>query len=77
MASGAPDGQAGEEIPLTARVLAVADIYDQLTASNEPRTGLNRSVAADMMEMGSGRDWDPAVVDALTRVLGDEAPSPA
>ena len=75
--SGTPDGQAGEEIPLTARMLAVADVYDHLTASNEPQAGHNRSVAADLMETGSGRDWDPAIVDALTRVLGEEAPSPA
>ena len=63
-----------EEIPLAARLLAVADAFDQLTAPNNSQTGLSRSVATVMMEIGSGREWDPTVVEALTRVLSDELP---
>jgi response regulator RpfG family c-di-GMP phosphodiesterase len=72
--SGAPDGQVREEIPLAARLMAVADAFDQLTSPNDSNTGLSRSVATGMMEMGSGREWDPTVVEALTRVLSDESP---
>jgi HD-GYP domain-containing protein (c-di-GMP phosphodiesterase class II) len=72
--SGAPDGQMREEIPLAARLMAVADAFDQLTSPNDSNTGLSRSVATGMMEMGSGREWDPTVVEALTRVLSDESP---
>jgi HD domain-containing protein len=75
--SGGPDGQAREEIPLAARLLAVADAFDHLTTPNNSGAGLSPSIATDVMEIGSGREWDPTVVDALTRVIKEKSPSTA
>jgi response regulator RpfG family c-di-GMP phosphodiesterase len=75
--SGMPDGLAREEIPLAARLLAVADAFDHLTAPSNSSAALSSSVATGIMETGSGREWDPSVVEALARVLGDESPGTA
>jgi HD-GYP domain-containing protein (c-di-GMP phosphodiesterase class II) len=71
--SGRPDGQTREEIPLSARLLAVADAYDRMIAPSNPDSGLSQSAAVDALERGAGRAWDPIVVDTLTKMLGYKA----
>jgi HD-GYP domain-containing protein (c-di-GMP phosphodiesterase class II) len=71
--SGTPDGQTREEIPLLARLLAVADAYDRMIAPSNPAGGLSQSAAVDALKRGAGRAWDPIVVDTLTKMLRDEA----
>jgi HD-GYP domain-containing protein (c-di-GMP phosphodiesterase class II) len=71
--SGTPDGQTREEIPLPARLLAVADAYDRMIAPSNPDGGLSQSAAVNALERGAGRAWDPIVVDTLTKMLGNEA----
>lgn len=56
---GYPDGLAGEEIPLTARILAVADTYDAMTSDRPYRKGLDRAIAFDAILQGSGSQFDP------------------
>lgn len=66
---GHPDGLAGDRIPLAARVIAVADAFDAVTAT---RFGLDRlSVPEALTLLGhrAGTHLDPIVVDSLTRVL--------
>jgi HD-GYP domain-containing protein (c-di-GMP phosphodiesterase class II) len=74
--SGTPDGQTREEIPLPARLLAVADAYDRMIAPSDPDGGLSQLAAVDALERGAGRAWDPIVVDTLTKMLRDEAATP-
>jgi putative nucleotidyltransferase with HDIG domain len=69
---GYPDGLAGEEIPLTARVFAVADVFDALTTDRPYRGALSFEQAHGMILEESGRHFDPAVVAAFRRI-GDEA----
>jgi HD-GYP domain-containing protein (c-di-GMP phosphodiesterase class II) len=71
--SGTPDGQTREEIPLPARLLAVADAYDRMISPSNPVGGLSQSAAVDALKHGAGRAWDPNVVNTLTKMLGDEA----
>ena len=58
----------GEEIPLEARIIAVADVYDALTSDRPYRKALATFEARDIIMKGSGAEFDPAVVDAFTRL---------
>ena len=66
---GYPEGLKGEEIPLQARVLAVADTFDSMTAERpyRPTPGWDR--ALDELKKFSGTQFDPHVAEALIRVI--------
>jgi putative nucleotidyltransferase with HDIG domain len=57
--TGYPDGLAGEGIPLHARILCVADVYDALTTARAYRPALSRDEALRIMERDAGRVLDP------------------
>jgi HD-GYP domain-containing protein (c-di-GMP phosphodiesterase class II) len=65
---GYPDGLAGEAIPESAAIVAVADSFDAMTSDRPYRTA--RSVAAAMREIAacSGKQFSPSVVHALARL---------
>lgn len=65
--SGYPDGLRGEEIPLIARILSVADALDALLTDRSYRTGRPPARALAEIQGAAGRQFDPRVVDALTR----------
>ncbi|MEO8228141.1 MAG: HD domain-containing phosphohydrolase [Chloroflexota bacterium] len=67
--SGYPGGLAGDAIPLGARVVAVADAFDAMTSDRPYRRALSVDEAVDRFRIGSGRQWDPAVVSAMLRLL--------
>lgn len=71
--SGYPDGLVGDQIPLGARVVAVADAYDAMTTDRPYRKRLPRAEAVRRLRAGAGRLWDPVVVEAFLRVLGEDA----
>jgi putative nucleotidyltransferase with HDIG domain len=56
---GYPHGLAGEEIPLTARVLGIADVYDALTSERSYRRALPREEALEEMRRDAGTQFDP------------------
>jgi HD-GYP domain-containing protein (c-di-GMP phosphodiesterase class II) len=68
---GYPDGLAGEAIPLTARVLAVADSYDAMVSDRPYRKGMPHEKVESILREGSGTQWDPQVIDALFRNLAE------
>jgi putative nucleotidyltransferase with HDIG domain len=68
---GYPDGLAGEQIPLNARVFAVADVFDALTTNRPYRVALSFERARAMIEAQSGRHFDPQVVAAFRRIDDD------
>jgi HD-GYP domain-containing protein (c-di-GMP phosphodiesterase class II) len=70
--SGYPDGLSGDEIPLTARIVAVVDAYDAMVSARAYRTALSDTEATRRLEAGAGVQFDPDVVDALLRVLRRE-----
>ena len=67
---GYPDGLKGEEIPLSAKITAVADAYDAMTTDRPYRKGMNKETALKIFEneMESGQ-WDPAVVKIMLDVM--------
>jgi diguanylate cyclase (GGDEF)-like protein/putative nucleotidyltransferase with HDIG domain len=67
--SGYPDGLKGEEIPLTARIMAAADVYDALTSSRSYRGAWTHERAVETINNDAGTHFDPRVVDAFNNVI--------
>jgi putative nucleotidyltransferase with HDIG domain len=61
--------RAGEEIPLEARILSVADAYDAITSDRPYRKGSTTYEAREILERGAGHEFDPEVVAAFVRAF--------
>ena len=72
---GYPRGLAGEEIPLPARVFAVADAYDAMTSDRPYRSALSHSQAIEEIERNAGTQFDPRVVTVMLEWAGEASPS--
>lgn len=68
---GYPDNLAGEQIPLDARIMAVADAYDAMTSDRAYRAGMPHETAIKIIREGSGTQWDAPCVDAFLSVIED------
>ena len=66
---GYPRGLAGEAIPLEARIVSVADVFDALTSDRPYRRRFSRTEARETIRAERGRAFDPAVVDAFLEVV--------
>jgi diguanylate cyclase (GGDEF)-like protein len=66
---GYPDGVAGEDIPLAARIVAACDAYDAMTTDRVYRRGMSAAAARAELEACAGTQFDPAVVAALIAEL--------
>ena len=66
--AGYPDGLAGDEIPLAARVFSVADTLDAITTDRPYRRGAPLSEARQTIARGAGTQFDPQVVEALGEI---------
>jgi putative nucleotidyltransferase with HDIG domain len=69
--TGYPAGLRGDEIPLLARVLSVADAYEAMVADRPYRRSLTQEGAIAELRRCAGTDFDPRVVEALIAVLRD------
>jgi HD-GYP domain-containing protein (c-di-GMP phosphodiesterase class II) len=65
--SGYPKGLRGEEIPLGARIIAVADVFEAITSKRHYRDPMHLDVAFKLLNEGSGNDFDGEVVEAFIR----------
>ena len=74
---GYPTGRAGEEIPLEARVLAVADAFDAMTSDRPYRPALDRDEALAEMERCAGTQFDPEIVRIFLELFAERAKLPA
>lgn len=70
--TGYPDGLAAEDIPLGARIFAVADAYDAITSNRPYRKGRSHELAVAEIRSGAATQFDPVVVDALLSLPVDE-----
>ncbi len=70
--SGYPEGLSGKEIPLEARILAVADVWDSLRHPRPYRSAWPFETGRQFMQQKAGLWFDPQVVDALLTLLKDE-----
>jgi putative two-component system response regulator len=64
-----PQGLKGEQIPLSARVMAVADVYDALITKRVYKPAMPHETAAQIIMNGAGAHFDPEVVDAFVHVV--------
>ena len=70
---GYPSQLSGEDIPLAARVMAVADAYSAMTTDRPYRKGMDSKYALSILEQGSGTQWDPACIEAFLRARGQSS----
>jgi HD-GYP domain-containing protein (c-di-GMP phosphodiesterase class II) len=66
---GYPDGLAGEEIPILARILAVADAFDAMTTTRSYRRARPAEHALAEMLRCAGTQFDPAIVQAMKELI--------
>lgn len=67
--AGYPNGLKGEEIPLGARILAVADFFEAITSKRHYRDPMPLDVALSQLQEGTGKNFDPDVVSAFLHYL--------
>ena len=67
---GYPSGKKGGEIPLEARIIAVADVFDALTSKRPYKEAWDNQRAIDMLQKLAGETLDQDCVDALLKNLG-------
>jgi putative two-component system response regulator len=71
--SGYPDKLAGEAIPLSARLMAVADVYDALISRRVYKPPFSHADAVAVMKEGRGKHFDPDILDAFLEIHEDFA----
>lgn len=69
--TGYPEGLKAERIPLSARIVAVADVYDALTSVRPYKEAYSHERSVEIIVEGSGSQFDPEVVDAFLAVQGE------
>ena len=69
---GYPDPLAGEEIPLGARIVAVCDAFDAMVTDRAYRRGRPPHQAIEELERCAGRQFDPDVVAAFTKIMAND-----
>jgi putative two-component system response regulator len=70
---GYPDGLAGEKIPFGARIMAVADAVEAMSARRVYREPLSEPEIVRELERGRGTQWDPQIVDVVLRMIETDA----
>lgn len=69
---GYPDRLSGEEIPIEARIIAVADAYDAMTSPRPYRPPMSQRQVTGTLRREAGKQWDPDVVESFLELLDDE-----
>jgi putative two-component system response regulator len=69
--SGYPHGLKGEQIPLAARIISVADVYDALISQRAYKPAWSKDRVLQEMKQGRGTKFDPAVLDVFIEHIAD------
>jgi len=67
--TGYPQGLKGEEIPLAARIFAIADVWDAITSDRPYRKSMQQEDALDYIKSQTGKHFDPTVVESFLQLL--------
>ena len=70
---GYPDGLSGEDIPLIARIIAVADAYDAMSSNRVYRRHLPKDRILTELRNGRGSQWDAACTDIMIRLIEEDS----
>ena len=68
---GYPDGLAGEAIPLCARIMAIADVFDAVSEKRCYREAMSLEESLAIIREGSGRDFDPMLTEIFLELRDD------
>jgi HD-GYP domain-containing protein (c-di-GMP phosphodiesterase class II) len=66
---GYPDGLAGEQIPMLARIVSVVDAFDAMTSKRAYRNAMSSEEAVAELRRNRGRQFDPSALDAFLKVV--------
>ena len=69
--SGYPLGLSGDAIPVSARLMALADVYDAIISRRVYKEGMSHETAVNIILQGRGQHFDPDIVDAFTTLLDE------
>ena len=69
--SGYPEGLSGDDIPVSARIMAIADVYDALVSRRVYKEGMPHEQALGIIVEGKGSHFDPDIVDAFLEVADE------
>jgi len=69
--SGYPEGLSGDDIPLSARIMAIADVYDALISRRIYKTAMPHEKAVSIIAEGKGSHFDPDMVDAFLEIADE------
>ena len=69
---GYPEGKAGEDIPLIARMICVADSFDAMNSDRVYRKRLSREIIMQELETNKGRQFDPAIAELMLRLIREK-----
>lgn len=70
--TGYPDGFKGDQIPLGARIIAIADTYDAITSKRSYQETMTKTQALETLKKLRGKQFDPIVCDAMIGILTDQ-----
>jgi HD-GYP domain-containing protein (c-di-GMP phosphodiesterase class II) len=66
---GYPEGKEGEDIPLIARIICVADSYDAMSSNRVYRNHLTKEQVIEELEKNKGKQFDPQIADIMLRLI--------
>ncbi|SCG94488.1 response regulator [Romboutsia sp. 1001713B170207_170306_H8] len=66
--TGYPEGLKGEDIPISARIMAIADVYDALTTKRPYKEPFSHEMAVNLIIDGKGKGFDPKIVDVFEKI---------
>ena len=69
--NGYPQGLKGEQIPLSARIMAIADVFDAMVSPRCYKAAIPAEEAFDFIEKSSGTHFDPILVDLFLKKKAD------
>lgn len=69
--SGYPHGLTGHTIPLSARIMAVADVYDALTTKRVYKDAMSHEQAVDIITTGKGSHFDPLIIESFVSIADE------
>ncbi|MBR5336883.1 MAG: HD-GYP domain-containing protein [Lachnospiraceae bacterium] len=71
--TGYPDGLAGEDIPLFARIITVADAYDAMTSNRSYRLYMSQDTVIAELKKGKGKQFDPDITDVMLEIIKEDS----
>ena len=69
---GYPDLKPGEEVPIQARIISVADSYDAMTSNRSYRNYLPQDKVRDELKKNAGTQFDPVIVEAMLQIMDED-----